>query len=362
MVSRICAYDHGGAVTGRDDDAGGQLHRNDWLHDWLVANNITSESEAYNAAIDSNRLNDLLSRAEAQESELIDPPTGNSIIAGRSLDLTSYISCWHPDCVSRQVDELFGRVWHYFDNIAVVGPDAHRHLEFAESNPSREAMARSVAALCRPIFHIRAIGAEDLVTWVAKPPACIVHWEEYRNQDHYRLPEEIEFAIASALLEEGRITLEKGRRGDRLVLHHRQLFGGQRGGEMSYLLRRKKGDEFLELALARRIVEIHWVAAATDMYTAQRMNLPLGLGIRLEARLASLQQETISPAEIAFNLKLPVVDGLPVRELLSLRETEQDAFEEFRDRLTQAMKEKLGTPIPLSIIRVILQRKFRLTY
>jgi hypothetical protein len=41
-------------------------------------------------------------------------------------------------------------------------------------------------------------------------------------------------------------------------------------------------------------------------------------------------------------LSLPVVDGIPIKELLALRNTEQDAFESFRDSRNRAFKERLA--------------------
>jgi hypothetical protein len=100
----------------------------------------------------------------------------------------------------------------------------------------------------------------------------------------------------------------------------------------------------LEFTLARNIVQLHWAGTASDMYLANSMSLPVGLGLGLEARLADLRRNSVSPSEVAFKLVLPVVDGLPVKELLALRESESDAFEGFRDSLTEAIKDRLVGP------------------
>jgi hypothetical protein len=110
----------------------GKPHRNDWLHGWLIDNNIENESEAQKAAKSPQMLADLIDRAQAQNTEPIENFSGRSIAAGRSMDLTNYLSCGHPDCMTKQVDRLFSRVWHYFDKIAISGPDTHSFLEMVE--------------------------------------------------------------------------------------------------------------------------------------------------------------------------------------------------------------------------------------
>jgi hypothetical protein len=105
----------------------------------------------------------------------------------------------------------------------------------------------------------------------------------------------------------------------------------------------KRPGESPESTLVRLTVQQYWAGTASDLYTANSIRLPVGLGIGLEARMAGLRRNSISPAEVAFNLVLPVVDGLPIKELLALRDSEHDAFEGFRDSLTRAIKEKVST-------------------
>lgn len=323
----------------------GKLHRNDWFHDWLVENGIQNSEEAYKAAKNPGKLEDLARLANVQATEPIQPISGRSIVAGRSLDLTGYLACGHPDCLKRQVDDLFRRVWHYFDKIAIVGPEAHSFMElYPDRNITLESKAKYVAGLAQPIFHIRDIGAEGLVTWVSKPPACPVHWKEFEELEAYHFPEEIETVIAARLLEEGTVRLEKSGPKPRLALYHQDFFSGRRSRDLEDIRRFRRGGEPLEFTLARNIVQLHWAGTASDMYLANSMNLPVGLGIGLEARLADLRRSSVSPSEVAFKLVLPVVDGLPVKELLALRESENDAFEGFRDSLTEAIKEGLVGP------------------
>lgn len=324
--------------------ATGGLYRNNWFHDWLIQNEITSKETAYSAAKDSKRFGDLVSRAEAQQTEPIGLVGGNSLVAGRSYDLAGYLACPHPDCHVKQVDELFTRVWHYFDQIAIVGIDAHRFLGSVsgKEKPTADEIAEFVAAWAQPIFHIREIGAEGLVTWITKPPPCPVHWAEYKKFPEYQLSKSAERRLASQLLAGGTVQLvDKPTEPKRLVLKHEDLIYGSDMEDLEELAKSKRRGESLELTLARLIVQRYWLNTANDAYAARSMGLPLGIGISLEAKLASLQGNALSPANVAFNLNLPVVDGLPINELLALRDAEQDSFEAFRDSLNRAFKERL---------------------
>jgi hypothetical protein len=332
-----------GQIVRQHWESGGVLHRNSWFHDWLLENGITNESEAYQAASVPRLLDDLMNRAASEETEEVIAPTGRGIVAGRALDLAGYLACSHPDCMTKQVDLLFSRVWHYFDNIAIVGPDSHQFIDAAVARKP-EAIARMVALDARPLFHIRDIGADDLVTWVAKPPACPTHWKDFEVLKGYDFPKQAVRALSLKFLEEGKVKLEK--KGDQsfLRLQHRQLFGGSAGFSLLYLQQtRREEEESIEETLARVIVERHGAAAITDIYAARSMGLPLGLGVDLEARLTKLQYAPLSTEDVAFSLHLPVVDGLPIRELIALRETERDTFDNFRDALTQAIKDRIAS-------------------
>ena len=321
----------------------GQLRRNNWFHDWLIENEITNKTEAHQAAKDRKLFSDLVSRAESPQDDSIDPLGNHSLMAGRSFDLSGYLACGHPDCLTMQVNQLFTRVWHYFDRIAIVGPDAHLFLDFLTETESADDIAEFVAGSAQPLFRIQEIGADSLVAWITKPPPCPFHWEEYKNLSTYQLPKDVERAIASELLAEGTVELrDKPGTPKKLILKHKDLIYENDSEDFQELLKSKRRGEPLEMTLARSIVNRYWLNAANDAYAAHSAALPLGLGIRLEARLAKLQGNTPSPADIAFNLNLPVVDGLPVKELLALRDAEQDAFEAFRDSLSHAFKERLA--------------------
>jgi hypothetical protein len=323
----------------------GKLHRNDWFRDWLVEHEIGDESAVQKAVRNPAVFANLVERAQSQQVQPAEDLNGRSIVAGRSLDLTEYLACGHADCITRQVDELFSRVWHYFDKIAISGPDAHRFLHSIKGMSGND-LANWVPQLARPVFHLRDLGADGLVSWVSKPPACPIHWKEFESLDSYHLADEFSSGIAQRLLDEGTTRFSKLNGKPGLVLYHPDLFNGKMWWSIDTLNEWKSEGESPEETMARWIVAEYWAGAASDLITANSMALPLGLGISLEAKMASLRRGSFTPSEVAFNLVLPVVDGLPLKELMVLREAEQDAFEGFRDSLTAAIKERISIADP----------------
>jgi hypothetical protein len=49
------------------------------------------------------------------------------------------------------------------------------------------------------------------------------------------------------------------------------------------------------------------------------------------------------PAEVAFNIALPVLNDVPVTDLVRLREAEAESFEQFRLMLRRAIDERIKT-------------------
>jgi hypothetical protein len=320
-----------------------------WFHGWLVENRISSEAEAFAATQDPKGMGDLIRRAEEHQPQPLRQHQARSIMAGRSLDLTEYVNCGNPDCITRQVDRLFSRVWYYFDKVFVVGPESHWFLHFLATNPSPETVGNRVATWSRPIYHIRAIGAENLIGWIDKPPPCRVHWKEFDALGNYQLMQDAANTIANTLMNEGTLwQYQPEGYPPELVLSHPQLFEGSHGYDLTELQAAQKAGVSLESVFISKLVQTYWLGAASDLYTASTMHLPIGLGAGLEATMAQAlgtkaAAAPLSVGDVAFNLSLPVVDGLPVKELLAVRAAEQDAFETFRDSLTRAIKERLAS-------------------
>jgi hypothetical protein len=79
----------------------------------------------------------------------------------------------------------------------------------------------------------------------------------------------------------------------------------------------------------------------SDIATAHKTELPLGATIWLHSKLLKKSSEQITPADIAFDLSLPILQGVPIETLIKIRRDEHESFQRFRDALRFAVKEQL---------------------
>jgi hypothetical protein len=166
------------------------MQKNTWLADWVDRWNLSTAEQVAKAVGRRQTWDSLIEYAYHQDDAPETPPLSRkSVVAGRSLDLTGFLACGHPDCLSRQVDKLFSQVWHYFDQIAVVGPDSHVFLEMVEANEPRSEVARRVAGYAQVLFHVRETGLGDLLVFTKKPASCPVHWPALKELQDLQLPD-----------------------------------------------------------------------------------------------------------------------------------------------------------------------------
>src|SRR5271169_3499911 len=96
-----------------------------WLYDWMDANGVRSTSQAIRLLAQPKArelLSTLATEADGTPRGLA-ASDGISLVAARGLDLSGELDCEHLECLQREVETLFRRVWHYFDYIVVAEPD-----------------------------------------------------------------------------------------------------------------------------------------------------------------------------------------------------------------------------------------------
>lgn len=320
------------------------MRENRWLHQWVDECGVETPADADAALRSPASWARLLELAAAHDAEPTVAALGKrSISAGRSMDLTAFLACGHVDCLTAQVDNLFSRVWHYFDKIAVVGADAHLVLEMAASDRPERARAL-MAGMVRVILHARETGAERFLVFADKPPACPQHWPEFYEDSTLQIPQEALNAITQDLLLTGKVSFRKGhcaKCGDRFEYQGRALPEGRSSVSQKRVLDNRPPGMAMDEAVVRTVLDKYVLGAASDLVASEELAVPIGAGIPLEARLLSALRPTHTEAEVAFHLQLPVVEGLGVKDLLALREAEGDAFDAFRVALNQAMSERL---------------------
>ena len=78
-----------------------------------------------------------------------------------------------------------------------------------------------------------------------------------------------------------------------------------------------------------------------DVITARRWRAPLALEGFFQDSISSAKARP-QVADVALELSLPILDGIPLKELLTIRDGERAQFQRFRAALRTAMEERLA--------------------
>jgi len=87
-------------------------------------------------------------------------------------------------------------------------------------------------------------------------------------------------------------------------------------------------------------VQEHVAHLTSDLLASEMFSVPLGAVIPAHQWLV---RKALPPTleEVAFNLQLPVLDGVPAQSLIALRRNEGDAFRRFQGALRTAIQERI---------------------
>jgi hypothetical protein len=239
-------------------------------------------------------------------------------------------------------------MWFYFDAVVLADDvgDLIRSDELHGDHLQIE-LERS-AAVC---LAIREIGAEALI--------------QYRSK---AIPKEIPFQLSRAV---PRIAAELRRKAEISSLERNHdtdqtLFGFR--SPLSPVVEKlilhiafpeMTTDDQISRALAYTLAESHAQLLASDLRAARMYRLPLGTTVELHRRVLRRMGHTASPTNVALELRLPVLDGMPVRELLRFRDAEYDHFLLFRRRLQEIITAKLQVVPPHDDARRVAQMVVR---
>ena len=148
-----------------------------WFTEWIQSEGITSPTEVDLALRDGNVRTRLWDAATdvPYATRSLPASTDTSVLAGAAMDLSGQLDCclaW--ECRQRDIDRLFSKVWHYFDRVVIVGPSAYVIRSAHESGNEDWAIAK-VKADAQLLFYLRDAGAESMMVFREKPPACVDH-------------------------------------------------------------------------------------------------------------------------------------------------------------------------------------------
>lgn len=314
-----------------------------WLYDWIDTFEIKKADQAKQLLKDPGLRKDLRKRASEVEftTEPIAKSDAPTIVAGRAIDLSGDLDCYGWHCMKQQVDKLFSNVWHYFDRIVIVGPSAHDFSTlwgFDEKDDASEIFKRQLNYV-RLLLYIREIGAEGLVVFRQKRPACSIHLEQHLKEVGLDTALAHSEKLIEGLAAKAEVVVE-GEHNDYInyVFMHPEIEHYHWGAI-------KKSEAHSEPALRRAVSTyvLHDFLAhlASDIYTARFLGSPLGSTVYLHGQILNTFNGGVKDGDVAFNLDLPVLKGVSPKVLLKVRKDEQEYFKKFRQSLRLAIKERI---------------------
>lgn len=309
-----------------------------WLYRWIDEFGVKSERSLDRSLRKQRSLTRLAEIANEESDKPLIPhrSVGNAIVAGRGADLSGHMDCCHAVCQTRQVDELFGRVLHYFDEIVVSGPPADEYaeaLEHADTNT-----VGNLREHMKALLYLRRVGAAPMVRFARKPAPCTLHCRQHAEEVGVLEVVERGRALIDDLAKSGQLAQLRAHEDhwhysfNHPILEHTQwgtIGAGSDGSEPTI------GD----IATA---VYVNFAAAlVSDVSAAKLHNLPLGPYMKMHHSALTATPTILQPEDVAFNLRLPILSRLPIKEVISVRKHERDAFEKFQMALLKAIRERI---------------------
>ncbi|HWZ96990.1 MAG TPA: hypothetical protein VN025_04445 [Candidatus Dormibacteraeota bacterium] len=310
-----------------------------WMFDWLEDNHLTTQEEVVSLLPKYGVIEDLRLRAEAAATSAgAQVAAAPSILAGTGIDLTGgHTACPSPTCMRFQVDQLFKHVWHYFEKIVVRDAVTPALLQSAEI--PLQHLTETIIVHSAPLLYLREIGAEHLIEFVPKT-VCYEHPDAHAKD-----------AGLEGILEKKQLLIKE-------ICSGSQLFKVEESaGTITYRLQTaafadnvlmKFGDNFRETPevikqiLVERSFDEYVADLTADITAARELKMPLGTIRPLHSKLLAASSAP-SIAEVVFQLDLPILNGLSPKQLIKLRQEEQESFVNFRNSLKKAVADRLKT-------------------
>ena len=236
----------------------------------------------------------------------------------------------------KQVDALFSRVLHYFDRIVVSGPQAHHYVDVISDADDTD--LKNLVEHIAVLLYLRHVGAEDLLVFVQKPPACVVHYMQHAREAGVLSVVEKTDTWIDELQESGEVQgLEEHQDHWHFAFVHPDLEHTVWG-----VVFPSDADEgptkrdVIEAVVARYAAHL-----VSDVVAAKQLGVPLGAAVQLHERVLAQEPATPTVEDVAFALKLPVLQDVPIPDLIRIREDEHECFEAFRQAIQLAIRERL---------------------
>lgn len=263
-----------------------------------------------------------------------------SLIAGAGIDLSGRLDCNHTDCRRAQIDRLFRRAWHYFQTI--VARDAiAEDLRFYNARSDAELAERLVPHF-ETALMIREVGAEALVEFLPRVPACFQHWRQHAQEAGISDIADREAEIVDQLRHGSTVDIGQQPDGVMCAVNNPDF---PHTHYLAFSKEKIKGktDQQIESDAIRWTARTFLVHLRADVNAARKYGGAYGSTIPIFRKLLANRDKKVS--NVAFEVELPVLNGLSTAQLIEVRLKYQDTFLRFQKRLTAFLQKCLQSGI-----------------
>jgi len=257
-----------------------------------------------------------------------------AIAAGRGLDLSGDLDCWHVDCQRQQLEKLFRGILHYFDKVIVAGPQAHAYVDGLRER-NEHFVDTVIASQMRMLLVIKELGLDGFVDFVQKDPSCVLHYGEHARSA----------GVSNLLAGQKELVKEVSRAGHlRKLKPHKghwdytfdcNFTEHTTWGSVTAQKQPRKRD------VANDVFIKYMAGLTSDVITARRLGVPLGVRIPMHRLILERGGGQSTTENVIFDMRLPILEGIPIPDLVALREEQASSFESFRVALAAAVSERM---------------------
>lgn len=320
-----------------------------WVYTWLDSNRIRNIDELKTSLARAGVLDELKQAADlVVESWRSSPVEARplSLIAGAGIDLSGRLDCNATSCRRAQVDRLFRRAWHYFQTIVArdaIAEDLRVHRNCSDDEVRERLLPHFETALI-----VREYGAEALVEFLPRIPACFEHWRQHAKEAGIEDIALRESELVDQLLPVTDIALRKNNGGMHCTLNN-SGFSHTQWVDFSETDTRGKGEQQIKREALTRVARKFLVHLSADVNAARKYGGAFGSSIPIFQRLLANRGEGVS--NVAFEVGLPALDGLSTAQLIDVRLEYADSFARFRKHLQSFLEEciRQGVASPADI-------------
>ncbi|MDP9867075.1 MULTISPECIES: hypothetical protein [Streptosporangium] len=263
-----------------------------------------------------------------------------SIVAGSGLDLSGKLSCGEFECVQRGINDAFVRIWHYFDRIIVEGASPRQFLRRVSTLPKSQhfRLIHEVKEDVKILLYLREIGAEKYLIYREKPLGYCNHHFTQHAAEHgldVLLDEQAANAVVERLAAEAEISTRWFKGVWNFWVTH-PFFSEPALGSITRAKKKRPSKE----EMIGQVFRSYSTGLVADMAYAKVLNAPLAKSVTA-SWVTPKAEDSVKVDDVAFHLQLPFIEGMAVRDIISLREDEQAHFVAFRKALRTAIQEQI---------------------